>query len=306
LDRACEQHAVKVLVTGAAGFIGRRLVAELANRHTVDGLVRSNDPSLPKGVQTVVCDLTRPLENVGLPPKVDVVVHLAQSRHHRDFPESSRDMFDVNVGSTQRLLEYARQAGARRFVYASSGGIYGYSADPVNEESPVDPIGYYQTTKYLGELLLKAYREFFSAVILRPFFVYGQGQARNMFLPRLAVSILEGRPIYLSGMNGIRLNPVHVSDAVRAFASAIELDGNNVVNVAGPDVMSLREIVEAMAAFLGRVTVFDRVSTASTGDLIGDITRMTAVFGPPGVRLRDRLSEVYTSAAATSAGVADG
>ncbi len=298
---------MKLLVTGAAGFIGRRLVAELGNRHTVHALVRSIDPSLPKGIQTVVCDLTRPLEEVdGLPPKVDVVVHLAQSRHHRDFPESARDLFDVNVGSTHRLLEYARQAGASRFVYASSGGIHGYSADPVNEESPIDPIGFYLTTKYVGEMLLKAYRESFSAVILRPFFVYGPSQARNMFLPRLAESIVEGRPIFLRGASGVRLNPVHVSDAVRVFARAVELEGDHVVNIAGSDVLGLREIVEALAKLLGRTPVFERMPNAPSGDLIADITRMTALFGAPRVHLRDRLAEVCAGAAATSAEVAEG
>lgn len=288
-------------MTGATGFIGQRLVSELATRHTVHALVRSSDHGLPEGAETVVCDLTRPLDEVGLPTKMDVVVHLAQSRRHREFPQSAQDIFDVNVGSTQRLLEYARKVGAGRFVYASSGGINRYSVDPVNEESLIEPIGYYLTTKYVGELLLKAYRQCFSAVVLRPFFVYGPGQARHMFLPRLASSILEGRSIYLRGATGIRLNPVHVSDAVRAFARAVELEGDHVVNVAGPEVLSLREIVEPMAMLLGRTPVFEPTSNPFKGDLIGDINRMTTLFGAPQVRFRDRVSEVCAGAAATPA-----
>ena len=297
---------MKVLVTGAAGFIGQRLVNELATRHTVHALVRSRDAALTQGIQTVVWDLARPLDDAGLPKEVDVVVHLAQSRRHREFPESAQDIFDVNVGSTQRLLEYARKAGAGRFVYASSGGVHGYSIDPVNEESAIEPIGYYLTTKYVGELLLKPYRQYFSTVVLRPFFVYGPHQAQHMFLPRLASSILEGRPIYLRGATGIRVNPVHVSDAARAFARAVDLEGDHVVNVAGPDVLSLREIVEAMATLLGRAPVFQPASDASTGDLIGDTSRMTALFGSPRVHLLERLSEVFAGAAPASAELAEG
>jgi UDP-glucose 4-epimerase len=292
---------VRVLVTGAGGFIGSRLVEKLAREHTVYGLVRSvtAGASPSGGVQTIVCDLTRPLAEADLPTSVDAVVHLAQSRLHRDFPASVDDLFGVNIHATQRLLDYAREAGASRFVLASSGGVHGYSTQPITEDSSLDPTGYYLITKSIGELLLKSYREYFSTSVLRPFFVYGSGQAPYMFLPRLARSIVERRPIYLHGADGLRMNPIHVTDAARAFAQAINLDGHHVVSIGGPDVVSLREVAEAMASRLGNKPLFEAAPAGPPGDIICDLTRMINLFGAPRERFWDHLPEVCDDVLAT-------
>src|SRR5262249_12395477 len=107
----------RVLVTGANGFIGRHLVAALARRHHVFGVTRGLD-SVPRlaGVEWIEQDLGQPISSGLLPPRIDAVVHLAQSRSYREFPEKAADIFRVNVGSTQDLLDHARLAGAETFV----------------------------------------------------------------------------------------------------------------------------------------------------------------------------------------------
>jgi UDP-glucose 4-epimerase len=105
---------MRILVTGAAGFIGRRLVQNLTRQHEVFGLSRR--PSSP--AQSIQMDLSVGVDTAALPQRIDVVVHLAQSEYFREFPERADHIFAVNVESTFRLLEYARRAGASRFVLA--------------------------------------------------------------------------------------------------------------------------------------------------------------------------------------------
>ena len=64
-------------------------------------------------------------------------MHLAQSPRYRDFPEGALDVFEVNVGSTQRLLDWACRQGVKRFIYASSGGVYGHGEAPFEEDVPI-------------------------------------------------------------------------------------------------------------------------------------------------------------------------
>ena len=132
---------MKILITGCAGFIGRRLAAQFAREHEVYGATRQM-AGLPAGVMPVIADLSVPSMLCGLaqggvlPDAIDAVLHFAQSSRYREWPDGADDMFAVNVGATQRLLEYARRAGAQRFIMASTGSVYLPSAMALREDSP--------------------------------------------------------------------------------------------------------------------------------------------------------------------------
>ena len=211
---------MRVLVTGAAGLIGRHLIEALRTHHEVHALHRPGSPGEGSGARWIATDLTDRIFLDALPIGVDGVIHLAQSRRFRDFPEGARDVFGVNVESTAALLDWSVRTGVRRFVLASSGGIYGYGRDPFTEEHPVGsagPLGHYLASKHCAELLSESYADHMTVTILRFFFVYGPGQRPDMFIPRLVGSIAEGRPIMLGGEDGLCTNPVHVTDAVSAI-----------------------------------------------------------------------------------------
>jgi UDP-glucose 4-epimerase len=283
---------MRVLVTGAGGFIGRHLVAHLEGEHEVLGLVRKSS-SRPGSIQV---DLSRRLDESRLPDRIDAVVHLAQSEHYRQFPERAADIYAVNVDSTFALLEYARKAGATRFVLASSGGVYGYSREPLTEDAALDPPDFYLASKQLCEVLLFAYRRFLTVIAVRPFFVYGAGQRPAMFIPRLVHNILAGKAITLSPPDGLRVNPIHVTDAVRAFAATLTADFAGAVNLAGPDVLTLGEIVRIIGKQLDRTPVIERVAEAP-GDVLADIGLMSRVLGPPSVPFERGIVEVCREAA---------
>lgn len=285
----------RVLVTGAAGLLGRATVDALADEGIeVHALVRSKEQAFRADVEFHEVDLGAPLDARVLPERIDSVFHLSQAREFRDFPDAARRVFSINVASTADLLDYARTAAAESFVYASSGGVYRSGGVPLVEDAPLlspADLGYYLGTKLSSEALVGSYGDLFSAVSLRYFFIYGPGQARGMLIPRLYDRVLNGQPIGLQGDNGMRINPVHVDDAAAATIAASRLKGRVTVNVAGPEVLSLRAIGELFGRDLEREPVFES-SDGAAADLIASTDRMSESLVAPVIKVSDALSDI--------------
>ena len=234
----------------------------------------------------------RTLDPRALPDRVDGVVHLAQSSRYKEFPEGAADVYAVSVQSTFALLEWARGARAQTFVLASTGGLYAYSPHPVAEDDAIHADGFYFRSKQAAEIVLGGYRELLRPVVLRPFFVYGEGQ-RRMLIARLAEQIAAGQEIVIDGDPGLRCNPVHVEDMVRVFEPALTAPVSGVVNVAGPDVVSMSELVTAVGEAIGVKPVVRHRPATAGGDLVADTARMRAELGvEPRIGLHDGLQRV--------------
>lgn len=285
-----------VLITGADGLLGRKLLELLAQTWNVEALVHKLPLNLTQGVNYAAVDFSGDWCLEDLPLRVDAIIHLAQSAKFRDFPVSALDVFKVNVESTAKLLDYCRVVGAKKFVYASSGGIYGNGDQAFKENAPIVPLGqlgYYLGSKTCGEILVQSYASLFQVVVVRPFFMYGSTQNRTMLIPRLLDLVASGCPIGLQGNNGIRINPIHVNDASAAVVAALALNESATFNIAGPDVMSIREICEGMGEFLGKAPVFQALP-GQPHDLIADISVMQKCLHNPKYRLLDVVSELVT------------
>lgn len=285
-----------VLVTGANGLLGRHLLHSLSEsrQFRIEALVHHPPEAPISGVSYRIVDLSSNWSIAGLPSEVDAVIHLAQSAHFRDFPGKALDVFSVNVASTARLLDYAHQVGARQFLYASSGGIYGSGKQAFRENSPIgDPglLGYYLGSKLCGETLAQSYAAQMQVVILRFFFMYGPGQNRSMLLPRLMDSVREGRSIGLQGEEGLRVNPIHVADASAAVVAALNSEQSAIYNIAGPEIVSLREICRKIEALTKKSGLYTQ-NAGAPQDLLGDISAMVKSLHTPTVVLSEGLKDL--------------
>jgi nucleoside-diphosphate-sugar epimerase len=290
---------MRVLVTGGSGFVGSRLVESLAEQHDV-WVVGRTPVEGRRGFNWVNWDLASPLVGGSLPAQLDAVVHLAQSRDYRLFPESAPAIARINVGATVELLDHARQAGAKRFVFASSGGIYGGSDVPIKEDARARPPDFYLATKVASETLADTYRPLFDVVNLRLFFVYGRGQGPDRFITRLVRRVMAGDAVILYGSEGIRVNPIHVSDVVRVVVASLGVDGSHVVNVAGPDVLTLRRLTELIAERVGCKPKFEERPLEPNRDLVADTGLMNQLLGPARERIAERIGEVCEEAMAAT------
>jgi UDP-glucose 4-epimerase len=292
---------MRILVTGGTGFIGARLIDHLANEHEIFALGRRRGAASSDQVRWLIQNLAELHWSVELPSKIDAVVHLAQSAHFREFPAQAMDIYSVSAATTMRLLDWALRAGACNFVLGSTGGLYGASDEPVSEKDPLpeqrNQLGFYFASKRAAELLAQQYTGQINVATLRFFFVYGAGQPAPMLLPRLVASVREGTAVFLQGDDGIRLNPVHVDDAVKAISRAMELPESRLINIAGPEVTTLRRIVEEIGLQLGRKPVFNVDKITRPNHLVADIDRMSRVLGAPRVSLKAGLSELISTKA---------
>jgi UDP-glucose 4-epimerase len=282
---------VRLLVTGGTGFIGHRLLAELAGRHEIVALARTARPA-DSTVHWVEHDLREPLDAARLPRRIDAVLHLAQSPRYKEFPAGAADVYAVTVQSTFALIEWAREARVQTFVLVSTGGLYVPSEQPVDEDSPIHAGGFYFRAKHAAELMLGAYAGLLRPVVLRPFFVYGEGQ-RRMLIGRLIEQIAAGEEIVIEGHPGLRCNPVHVDDMVRVFEPVLTAPVSGPINIAGPDVASMSELIAALGEAIGVEPVVRHRPAATAGDLVAATARLRDEVGvTPSVGLRDGLRRV--------------
>jgi UDP-glucose 4-epimerase len=287
----------KILITGITGLIGSHIVEPLAEDSYVYGISRRSidDKSVPGNTRQITVDLAEDWGMGLLPGQIDAVIHLAQSEHFRDFPAFSEEIFRVNTLSAVRLLDYARRAGASTFILASSGGVYGFGENEFSEESEIvskGDLGFYLGAKLCSEVLAENYTPYMNVIILRFFFVYGPGQRRTMLIPRLVQSVMEGKEIILQGGDGIRTNPIYVTDAVRAITRTLELDGSHKINVGGPGVLSLREIGEIIGAGMNKEPRFCLQPEVKPRHLVGDIRKMTRLLGAPSIPFSEGVKSI--------------
>jgi UDP-glucose 4-epimerase len=277
------------VLTGATGLIGSALMPLLSD-FEVHGIARR-----PRGTSEVTwhaMDLSLPCDVGALPRHADVVVYLAQSEFFREFPEHCLDIYEVNTVNLLRFLDYARKAGVRQFIYASSGGVYGTGDGEMSEEVIIPAhgdLGFYLTTKLCSEIVAQNFTGFFAVAILRFFFVYGRGQRQSMLIPRLIMRVRDGEPIQLQGKDGICINPTHVSDAVRAIVRALDLTTSHTINIGGADVLTMREIGEAIGRALNRQPMFSVNPVQPPKHLTGDISKMCELLGPPQMTFAEGL-----------------
>jgi len=283
---------MELLVSGATGFLGTHFVRAAGRTHRIYALARARGSA--DGVTWIDADLAGRVPIERLPAQVDAVVHLAQSRHDRDFPAGARDVFAVNVSATLDLLDYARVCAARRFVLVSSGGVYGTGPSPFSETDALAPPDFYLTSKHCAEALAAPYGAYFTVVILRPFFIYGPGQAGRL-IPNLAARIVRGEDIQVAGGEGPRLNPVYVDDMVGALEAVLRPEAGGAYNVAGADVVSVRRLAQMIGATIGAPPRFTSPPGSVARDLVGNIERLGMLHWRPQVGLEDGLQRTFAA-----------
>ncbi|MEZ4866608.1 MAG: NAD(P)-dependent oxidoreductase [Caldilineaceae bacterium] len=266
---------MRILITGATGFIGSRLVTRLADAHEVSALVRRIPPRPRPGVAYLQQDLAQPLAVQQLPERPDAIIHQAAVIDTDAVDEATP--FLVNVVGTWRLLAYAATVGVKTFVHASTGGVYGCSPYPLRESDPLHPMDLYSLTKAQAELAVHAARGDFHKIMLRYFFPYGIGTPNP--IPDYVRRAVQGKEIEVPASGGPLLNPLHVEDAVTATIQALHLQQDVILNIAGQATTSFAEIATLAAQQMGRQPHLRRVAEGEVipyyrANLLADTTLM--------------------------------
>jgi nucleoside-diphosphate-sugar epimerase len=273
---------MKILVTGASGFVGRRLSRELiAEGHEVIGVRRpgGNCRSIPD-VVWLDLDLTTP-DVSRADVEVDAIVHLAQSRRYREFPAGALDVFGVNIASTMCLLELARRVGAR-FVHASTANVYAPDTRPLTETAILSPTSFYGASKRSAEVLVESYSSQIVATVIRLFTVYGPGQ-EGMLVPDLIGRVKRGDPIHLDGPSGLALTPTFIDDVTatirRIIGDASRSSRYEVFNCGGSQALTIREMAEQIGIVVRRAPQFEFTGRPQPAGWCADCSKLKTMLG---------------------------
>lgn len=210
---------MRILVTGGTGFTGTALVERLCrDGHAVVALDYKEglacDALRALGAEVIIGSVTdRPAVERSM-RGVEFVFHLAAAFRELNVPNSF--YHEVNVAGTRVVLEAAREAGVRKFVYCSTCGVHGnIDHPPAGEDAPIQPADYYQRTKYEAEPLVKEFgRSGMETVILRPAAIYGPGDPERFFL--IFKRVAKGSfPMFGSGRT--LYHPLYIDNLVDAF-----------------------------------------------------------------------------------------
>mgnify|MGYP001221880692 CR=1 FL=1 len=288
---------MRIFITGANGLLGANLVNVLSKEHYVYAVLEESpilNFSSNKNIFTIYKDLSN-FETIDLPKDIDLIYFLAQSNRFRDFPNGVSDMLKVNIEAPLKIAKWAIENNVKKFIYASSGGVYRKPDKPVKEFFDINANernGFYLDSKLSAEILLKNFASMFETfIIARPFFIYGKKQKKHMLIPRLINNIMESRDIVLSSQDGIKINPIHVEDAAKVFSNMINLKGEFIINVAGKEVFSLRELSEIIGEKLNTSPKFE-IKKSLQNDLIADISLMTDKLYTPKISFKSGLKDL--------------
>jgi UDP-glucuronate 4-epimerase len=287
---------VKIVVTGAAGFIGSTLAEALvAAGHDVIGLDAFIDyyPRPMKEANLAglsgssgfhfeeldlrTAELDRWLEGA------DAVIHEAAMAGLMRSWTDLELYASCNIIGTNRLIEAAMRTGVRRFVLASTSSVYGRDAIG-DEDNPLEPSSPYGITKLAAEKLVLAHAATsgFPGTIIRYFSIYGPRQRPDMAYHRFIEAMLDGKPITVFGDGEQTRSNTYVDDAVQGTMLALERGAvGGIYNIGGGKTVSLNEAIGLIAGHLGVEPVIER-EPARPGDqrhTSADIGRARTALG---------------------------
>lgn len=299
---------MKVLVTGGEGFIGtnlvKRLVDDGADVMVVDDL-SGHGVENPRSEGVGYCR-EHVLDFTENPPEIsfDVIYHLAAHYANVRSLEEPRESVRTNVEGTMAMLEFARQMGCRRFVYASSSGVYG-SSGPValHEDLTPNPNTPYEVGKLSGELLCRGYAHIYGMEIacLRIFNAYGMYDRPGVYrsvVPNFFVKAMRGEDLVVTGSAASR-DYTYIEDVVEAFvrAGTRPIEGPLVVNVGTGLETLIVDLAEAINGYCGnrsRIIVKDPRKWDNTLRRRADVRRLENALGfVPSVSLEEGLERSY-------------
>jgi UDP-glucuronate 4-epimerase len=261
---------MKVLVTGAAGFIGMHCAKRLLERGDevvgIDNLSSYTSVELKKdrlkqlkGLAFEQVDISDSvsLKNLFEREKPELVLHLAAQAGVRYSIENPQAYVQANLVGFANVLECCRRHPPRHLVYASSSSVYGASARvPWSESECVErPVSFYAATKKANELMAHAYGEVhgLAATGLRYFTVYGPWGRPDMSPMLFATAIMEGRPIAVFNRGDMARDFTYIDDAVEATVRVLDRPAKGAIyNVGNHAPVKLMDYIAAMERALGR------------------------------------------------------
>lgn len=289
-----------ILVTGAAGFIGRHLVAALNSSPLyVPSYAIDIAPLASVPCKGSVTDITDDAAMAALVPelqgRVTACVHLAAVASPPIAAKDPATAWATNVHGTHNVLQLCHRIGCKRVVFFSSAHVYGISPRyfPTDENHPLALLDTYTTTKIMGEQLCDQFYRYhgLSYAVLRLWNAYGPGQNKDYFIGAKLRQAGEGKLTLRNG--SVTKDWVSVHDVVRATIAALSSGYVGPLNVGTGIETSLETIVTRLSEHFGIPVELENVANDGPTRMRCDWSRIQRTLGwEPTVSFADGLAEL--------------
>lgn len=307
---ATELRCPRVLVTGAAGFVGRHLVAELsqAGHHVLTTDV-GPDPGLPGYLQADLCDRTD-MVRLFRTLRPDACVHLAAVSFVPDGDRNPTGLLTINIAGTVNLLEALRsEAPTARMLFVSTAQVYGPAPSiaaanvPVPENAPCLPLTLYAVSKVAGESAAFGYGSAYGldVMVARPANHTGPGQTPRFVAAAFARQVREvaegrARELRVGNLEAVR-DFTDVRDVVRAYRLILERGVSGMpYNVSSNTHVKIGELLEHLKHLAGvdaPIVVDPGLVRPADASIRLDVTRLRETTAwSPAYRLDDTLRDM--------------
>ena len=266
---------MKILVTGASGFVGRYLVNHLSKTDEVIACVRKKSNLLPSSVQQTV---SNNFFDIAIPKDTDVIVHLAGIAHNKN---NSVDEFKrINVDGTLELARKALEANIKRFIFISSIGVNGNSTHgkAFTEQDTPNPTNDYTKSKYEAEKALAKLFEntHIDLVIIRPPLIYAHDAPGNFSKLLMLIKLGQFLPF---GCTHNQRSFIAIENLISFITACIYHDTkiNETFLIADDEVISTKQLIQCVSSGMGKSMILLPVPTKLLSTL-ADATGKVGIF----------------------------
>ena len=266
---------MKILVTGATGFVGRYLVNDLSKTDEVIACIRKKSSLLPSSVQQIV---SNNFFDIAIPKDTDVIVHLAGIAHNKN---NSVDEFKkINVDGTLELARKALEANIKRFIFISSIGVNGNSTHgkAFTEQDTPNPTNDYTKSKYEAEKALAKLFEntHIDLVIIRPPLIYAHDAPGNFSKLLMLIKLGQFLPF---GCTHNQRSFIAIENLVSFITTCIYHDTkiNETFLIADDEVISTKQLIQCLSSGMGKSMILLPVPTKLLS-MLADATGKVGIF----------------------------
>ena len=302
------------LIPGAAGFIGARTSSMLIEQgHTVVGIDNVNDAYDPrmkeyrlkklqslKGFKFYNHDISEnSVIDLFKDEKIDGVINLAARAGVRSSVENPWVFLESNTTGTLNMLEICRLSGCKKFILASTSGLYGEdppypTPETASSSKPMQP---YAASKKGAEVMAHAYHHLYGidVTIVRYFTAYGPAGRPDLAMFRFVKWITEGESVRINGDGEQSRGLTYIDDIARGTIAALKPVGYEVINLGGHEVISINQMVEMVEELIGKKAVVEHgpPNLADIRMSQADVTKAKELLGwEPQVNLREGIGNL--------------
>ena len=247
----------KIVITGSESFIGKTLISQLQTMdYEIIGFdsVKPNNPTY----QFHQIDIRNPEINKLIPLDTDILIHLAALSRDPDCKNKAVECFDVNVMGTLNLIKAADIQNVKQFIFASSEWVYDkfIGSKEKNEDSEINISNHnseYALSKLITESNLRQQHNngFCSVTILRFGIIYGPRKSNWSAVESILSQVKNQKKVSVGSLKtGRRF--VHVSDIARGIIHSFGLEGFNIINLTGNQIITLKDIIDKSQTILDK------------------------------------------------------